>query len=116
MKIKQVTPIAANLNRRLIPLSKHKAPKLELMFYEQDEINLLNQELVRLEGEARDIIITLDINKHLTGYRKRGYSLALFNIDKSIEKIKEKIYNIKKTRYAIQMAEYKKELCKSEKP
>lgn len=112
MKVKNIQPIAANLNRRLTPKSEHKAPTLELMFYEQDEINLLKQELVRLEGEARNIIITLDINKHLTGYKKRGYSLALFNIDRAIEKIKEKIYNIKKARYAIQMEEYRKTLGK----
>lgn len=110
MKIKNVQPIAANLNRRLISISEHKAPKLDLMFNEKDKINLLQQELIRLEGEARDIIITLDINKHLTGHKKNAYRFALFNINESIDKIKEKIYDIKRARYAIQMEEYRKTL------
>ena len=107
MNVKIVKPLAANLNRRLTPLSEHKGPKLNLMFYEKDEINLLKQELIRLEHEASSVITTLDINKHLTGYQKKGYRIALFNIDRAIETIKEKIYNIKKSRYTIQKEEYK---------
>ena len=107
MKVKIIEPLSANLNRSLIPLSEHKGPKLDLMFYEKDKIKLLQQELLSLEDEARDIITMVDVNKHLTGHQKTMCRQKLFHIDRAIETIKNNIYNIKKNRYAIQVEEYK---------
>ena len=106
MNVKKIQP-TINVNRHLTPLSKYKGPKLDLMFYEKDEINLLKQELLRLENEAGAVMTTLDINKHLTGYQKNACLNKLLNIDMAIESIKNKIYNIKKMRYSIQKEEYK---------
>ena len=97
-----------NTTKRLVPLSKYKGPKLDLMFYEKEEIALLRQELMRLENEARDVIRTVNINRHLTGSQKNRCAFKLMNIETSIEAIKNKIYQIKQHRFAIQKEEYER--------
>jgi hypothetical protein len=111
MNINQISTIALRANyqkpqRKLTPLSEYKGPILELRFYEEDEINLLRNQLSSLENEARDVIRTIDINRHLTGYQKEKCKFKLFHIQEAIETINKKIYDIKKQRYAKQMVEY----------
>jgi len=103
MNVKNIQPI---MNRRLIPLSEHKGPKLELTIFEAEEINLLRKELMRLENEARDVIRTTNINTHLTGNQKIKCAYKLNNIESAINGIKDKIFRIKQHRYAIQKEEY----------
>ena len=49
MNVKTIQPIISNNGRRLIPLSQYKGPKLDLMFYEIDEIKVLQKELQRMK-------------------------------------------------------------------
>lgn len=111
MNINQISPIAIRANhqkpqRKLTPLSEYKGPILELRFYEEDEINLLRNQLSSLENEARDVIRTIDINRHLTWYQKEKCRFKLLHIEESIQNIKDKICDIKRQRYAKQMAEF----------
>ena len=76
------------------------------MFYEKDEISLLKNQITQLELEARDVIRTMNINKHLTGYQKNKCTYKLSDIETSIDVIRNRINDIKKSRYAKQMAEY----------
>lgn len=112
MNINQITPISlkANANRRLVPLKEFKGPKLDLMFYEKDEIKLLNEQILQLELEARDVIRTTSINNHLTGYQKNKCQHKLFSIEDTIRELKDKIYRIKKSRYSKQMEEFLKKV------
>ena len=69
MYINNVNPVTIKANpvRRRIPLSEYKGPILDLRFWEEEEIKLLNTQLFALENEAGDIIRTMDINTRLTG-------------------------------------------------
>ena len=108
MYIDRINPIAIKANpvRRLVPLSQYKGPFLELRFWEEDEIKLLKNELSALENEARDVIRTLDINTQLTGYQRLKCRYKLFEIETSIDVIKNKIFKIKKERLEKQKAEF----------
>ena len=101
-----IQPIITKNGRRLIPLAQYKGPKLDLMFYEADEIKLLNKELLRLELEAGQVISTLNINKHLTGYQKDKCKYKLSFIQEAIDTVKNNILKIKKKRFSIQKEEY----------
>lgn len=107
MYINNVNPVTIKANpvRRLIPLSEYKGPILDLRFWEEDEIKLLNKQLLALENEAGDIIRTMDINTRLTGYQINKCKYKLFDVKTSIDEIKRKIFQIKKERFAKQKAE-----------
>jgi len=108
MNINQIIPLSHKVNekRHLIPLKEYNGPKLDLMFYEKDEIKLLNDQILQLELEARDIIRTSSINNHLTGYQKNKCKYKLFSIEETIRELKNKIYDIKKSRYSKQICEF----------
>lgn len=107
MNVKNIQPV---INRRLVPLSEHKGPRLELTIFEKEEIGLLKQELMSLENEARDVIRTTNINTHLTGRQKDKCNYRLMHIETAIEAIKRKIFQIKQHRFAIQKEEFERSL------
>ena len=84
----------------------HCEGKLDLNFLEIDKIKLLKKELSRLENEAGQVISTLNINKHLTGYQKEKCRYKLFFLQEAIDSINNQIFKIKKKRFAIQKQEY----------
>lgn len=108
MNINTISSISLKANpvRRLKPLTEHKGPMLDLMFYEKDEINILKKQIAELEQQARDIIHTMNINFRMTGYQKDKCKLKLTYIDKDIKKLQQKIRDIKINRYNIQKAAF----------
>ena len=110
MYTNKIQPISlkGSLQRRLIPLKEYKGPFLELRFWEQEEVDILNKQLSCLENEAEDIIRTMNINQHLTGYQKNKCHYKLMNIETSINAVKNKIFSIKKERYLKQLADNSK--------
>ena len=112
ININQITPLSlkSNVKRRLIPLKEHNGPKLDLMFYEKDEIKLLKEQILQLELEARDVIRTTSINNHLTGYQKNKCQYKLFSIEDTIRELKDRIYYIKQSRYKKQMEDFLKKV------
>ena len=108
MNINQISFISLRAKpvKKLVPLSKYKGPLLELRFWEEEQINLMEKELLRLEIEAGEVLKTTNINTNLTGYQKQKCKYKLMMLETSIDNIKNKILKIKKERYSKQLAEY----------
>ena len=106
MIVNSVLPInfKANPTRKLTPLIDYKGPILDLMFYEQDEINILEKQIAELEKEVSSITRILNVKKKLTGYKIKKYKWKLFFLGEDINKLRDKIRDIKINRFNIQKA------------
>lgn len=112
MNITSISPVnlKAAHAKNLVPLTQHKGPVLKLTPKESQQVKLLEEEINRLNIECCNILRTLSINKHLTGYQIDMSRYRLSHLNESIDSIKSQIYAIKKSRYASQMEKFNKKL------
>ena len=108
MKINNISPISlkANQKEKLVPLKGYSDLIHKLTPDETKQIKILREELNRLELESYDLVKTISANMHLTGHQKEMYRIKLFNINESINTIKDKIYKIKQHKYEIPTAKF----------